>query len=444
MFRRTLLPLLVLAVAALGQPVVTQVLNAASYSEVVAPGCWIAVFGAGLAPSIASAPSVPLPKKLVGVSVTIDGQDAPLLYVSPGQINALIPFEVPAGDNRKTSVTVSTDQGTSAPYTIYVNRRAPALFTRDSSGTGMAHAFDANFRSVDGVNPGDVIILYAAGLGPTDPPASTEAGGSASEPLSRVTDQVDVFLGDQKAEVLFAGLAPGFPGVYQLNVRIPAVLWTNRLYLREYGWLSNITQVGISSGNNVAGVVIADIDQVFPARAYSSFPFVGASFRLQVDVHPGASAFPVAMVGEAGGWFARVDPANGMWQSFFTTPSIASMQGDFSIGSSERPLLIDFGAGCIPFPNNVIAVSRLDPAERMFMNYTLSPPMVTLPGKPTGMLEQHGPYASGGAGLITTAAFGDFITLPCGSQKTRTTTFTIYVDGEAVAARDVTFPIAGR
>ena len=323
---------LVAILAAVGiveaQPAVSQVLNAASYSEVLAPGSWMMIVGSAFAASETTASAVPLPALLGGVSVTVDGMQAPLLYVSANQINALIPFEVLEGDNRKATLVVTTSQGASNPFPIYINRRAPAIFTRDSSETGPAHVFDANFTPKNTVSAGDVIILYAAGLGSTSPPASTATGGSAVEPLNRVTDDVEVFVGDQKAEVLFAGLAPGFPGVYQLNVRVPA-LWTDRLYLREGGWISNIAQIGIQPGPNVDGVVTAGFDQTFPSSTYSSVPFYGAQFHVQFSVRPGAQSFMVAAVGDAGGWFTRIDTANAMWETLGTSPSVQAVHGDF-------------------------------------------------------------------------------------------------------------------
>jgi uncharacterized protein (TIGR03437 family) len=86
------------------------------------------------------------------------------------------------------------------------------------------------FNPVATVHPNEVIILYAAGLGPTD-----DSG--------RVTDPVEVYLGERKAQVTFAGFAPGISGVYQLNVIAPA-LATDRIYLRSGGWQSNIVYMG--------------------------------------------------------------------------------------------------------------------------------------------------------------------------------------------------------
>jgi hypothetical protein len=100
----------------------------------------------------------------------------------------------------------------------------------------MAMVFDANLKPVATVHRNDTIILYAAGLGPVDS-------------SGKVVDPVDVYLGERKAQVQFAGLAPGFAGVYQLNVTAPT-LATDRIYLRSGGWQSNIVYMGIQTGTN--------------------------------------------------------------------------------------------------------------------------------------------------------------------------------------------------
>src|SRR5579883_3556186 len=84
------------ATLAPAQPVVTAVLNSASSNEMISPGCWISIYGTNLAGKPAQAASVPLPKSLGGSSVTVDGKAALLNYVSPQQINALVPYEVSA------------------------------------------------------------------------------------------------------------------------------------------------------------------------------------------------------------------------------------------------------------------------------------------------------------------------------------------------------------
>jgi uncharacterized protein (TIGR03437 family) len=168
--------------------------------------------------------------ELDGVSVTIGGIAAPLKFISPGQINAIIPFEVTLSE--LVPVVVTTSTGASTPFNIYyLSKDSPALFTQNGSGTGAALAFDANFQAVT-VATNSPIVLYAAGLGATNPPGSSASGGSATAPFNDVEDKVSVFVGDVPATIEFAGLAPGVPGVYQLNVT-PNGPISDRVYLRE-------------------------------------------------------------------------------------------------------------------------------------------------------------------------------------------------------------------
>src|SRR5205807_7701033 len=106
------------------EPVVWAVLNAASYSALVSPGCVVAIFGRGLAAAPATAPSVPLPSTLGGVTVSVAGLAAPLFYVSPTQINALIPFETAIPANTVVPVVVTAPGGT-ITYNIRLTRNAP-------------------------------------------------------------------------------------------------------------------------------------------------------------------------------------------------------------------------------------------------------------------------------------------------------------------------------
>ena len=127
--KRTVLLLLagvmIFEIQGLAQPAVSAVLNAASYHATLAPGGWAVIYGTNLAPAEATAAGVPLPKSLGNVSVTVGGVQAPLLYVSPTQVNALIPFEValPSNSVLPVPVSVTTPQGASPPYSA---RRNPA------------------------------------------------------------------------------------------------------------------------------------------------------------------------------------------------------------------------------------------------------------------------------------------------------------------------------
>ena len=149
------------------QPVVQAVLNAASQGSRLAPGALASIYGNQLAADVRIASSLPLPFQLNGVTVTIGGVAAPLLYVSPNQINILIPFELPAlAINQRYSepLIVMAPSGTSAEYSITLTRSAPAIFTQNGAGTGNALAFDASLNPVTALGSSP-IVLYATGLG---------------------------------------------------------------------------------------------------------------------------------------------------------------------------------------------------------------------------------------------------------------------------------------
>jgi uncharacterized protein (TIGR03437 family) len=285
---------------ALAQPAIQATLNGASYTTDLAPGSVAAVFGTQLAPGIASASGTPLPLQLGGVSVTVNGVPCPLAYISPGQINLVIPFQVTTLNGSQTvtvPVVVTTPAGASAPFNVKLTRTAPALFAQDGTGRGDALVLDGNFHPASAIGS-DPIILYATGLGPTDPPGSADSGGAGSEPLNRVVDAVNVLVGDSPAQVLFAGLAPGLPGVYQINV-IPQGAISNHLTLIVNHRQSNTLTLAIPVGTNVKNVSASirsmgsgELIYSSPGRlvTFSEILF-GAGFTLSFDFLPGAKPF---------------------------------------------------------------------------------------------------------------------------------------------------------
>src|ERR1019366_4614868 len=124
---------------------IQAVVNGASYTTSVAPGTWVSIFGTQLAPGPLAAQSVPFPVQLNNVSVTIAGIAAPVSYVSPTQVNALVPFEAATLTGlQKTTVPaiVTTPSGASPAFNFTLSRNAPAIFTKNAAGTGDALAFD--------------------------------------------------------------------------------------------------------------------------------------------------------------------------------------------------------------------------------------------------------------------------------------------------------------
>lgn len=198
-------------------PVVSEggVVNAAFASGVspASPGSLISIFGSDL--SQASAGSIVVDGKLInniaGVEVRIGGILAPLVYVSPTQINAQVPFEINPGE---TSVVVSTAGGVSTPQIFTVASSSPSIFV-------VVKASD--FSRVTAENPaapGEAVAVFATGLGAGNPAVMT--GQTAPSNPASVTSVVPVStVGGLGAAVSTSVLAPGFVGVCQVNVFIP-------------------------------------------------------------------------------------------------------------------------------------------------------------------------------------------------------------------------------
>ena len=144
----------------------------------------------------------------------------PLQFASNGQINAIVPFDVPVN----TTLQLTVRQGTSVSGVEPVTMAAaqPAVFTRN--GVAIIVGVKPDGTSLDVGQPvtaGDTIVIYCAGLGAVDPPVP--AGSAApSNTLSNTVNPVTVSIAGQSAPVSFAGLSPGFTGLYQINAQVPS------------------------------------------------------------------------------------------------------------------------------------------------------------------------------------------------------------------------------
>ncbi len=211
------------------------VVNGASFAKgaALAPGGIVSIFGANLAQSSLGSSSLPLPSLLAGATVTVGGIDVPLFYSSSGQINAQLPFELTP--NSQTQVIVRTvPPGASAPIAtvpepISIGVSSPGIFTINAAGQGAillanSSIFAAPAGSIPGASAapavrGQYISIYCSGLGAVvnQPPTGTAAGGTSTTIASPV-----VTIGGLAANVSFSGLAPGFVGLYQVNVQVPS------------------------------------------------------------------------------------------------------------------------------------------------------------------------------------------------------------------------------
>ena len=174
-----------------------------------------------------AASALPLPTSLGGATVRLaDGAQAPLLFASPGQINFLIPWETPT--EGLVEIQVESGGVRSDPISLEAGVVSPGVFTIDQSGEGQAAALIAGtgvlaapVGTVPGarpVLPGEYVELYATGLGVVFPQTPVDDAASG---ISEVLEIPSVFVGGFAAEVLFAGRAPGFVGLYQINFRVP-------------------------------------------------------------------------------------------------------------------------------------------------------------------------------------------------------------------------------
>jgi uncharacterized protein (TIGR03437 family) len=201
------------------------VTNSASYrTDALSPGGIVSLFGAALSAGTNQAGAAPLPTTLGDTSVTFNGIPAPLYFASPQQVNAQLPFEVAAG----SAIAEVTSKSGIALTQLTVGAAGPGIFTLNASGTGDGTLIDAvTYAPVTSDQPiaaGGYIAIYCTGLGAVTPAATT--GAVPANPPPQTTVKPTVLIDGQPATFLWAGLAPGFVGLYQVNAQLPATLTT--------------------------------------------------------------------------------------------------------------------------------------------------------------------------------------------------------------------------
>lgn len=230
------------------RPVLQAVGNAASFGRDVSMNTLITIRGSNFASSGTNKEADRAdfkngyPKELGCVAVEIAGQRVPILFVRPDQINAQAPTSAAVGG---TQVRVITNPGRSNQLVSDVGNLtllaySPALFTFNGRTVAAVHNSDgvlvADPTVVAGgrtVRAGDVLQLYATGLGPTDP--VWQAGEMPSR-IASIRDRLTITVGGTTlaaADVLYAGLVPGaISGLYQLNIRVPATVSEGEVPIR--------------------------------------------------------------------------------------------------------------------------------------------------------------------------------------------------------------------
>jgi uncharacterized protein (TIGR03437 family) len=206
---------------------ISGIVSAADGTSAVAPGGLITIYGQNMSPSSVAAGSIPLSTALGNSCLGVNGQPIPLLYVSPQQMNAQLPFNI----SGSATLTVHTPGGSSNNYNFTVQQTAPSIFVGNASGTEIATVVrNNNNQLVTPTNPihqkaKDAITIYLTGMGATSP--SIQAGQPApGKPLAVAAVQPTVTLGGADLSVSYAGLVPGETGVYQINAAVPSFVPT--------------------------------------------------------------------------------------------------------------------------------------------------------------------------------------------------------------------------
>jgi uncharacterized protein (TIGR03437 family) len=189
-----------------------------------APGEIVVLYGSGLGPAqlIIAYPGADgkYPNTLGGTTVTFNGIAAPMLYTSPNQVAAVVPFGV-SGTSAQVTATYLTQSVSSS---IPAAATAPGLFTLDYSGKGQIVAFDQNFEPNSAANPirrGGRLMLIATGLGQTTPAGVDGMLASTPPPASGVPPTV--MIGGQQAAIVSAtAIAGQIQGLMQITVQVPA------------------------------------------------------------------------------------------------------------------------------------------------------------------------------------------------------------------------------
>ena len=183
----------------------------------IAPGGLISIYGSRLVKvptGLDGWSGRTLPFSLNATSVTIGSKPAALLYVSPTQINAQVPVDGPLGAQ---TVVVNNGVGPSTTFSVNVTPFAPAIFFSPS----VAILKNSDFSLVSTTNPvkaGDVILVYMTGLGQTQPAITTGGLVTGTANTSAVTAKI----GDRDATVVYSIASPGFAGLNQVAITVPA------------------------------------------------------------------------------------------------------------------------------------------------------------------------------------------------------------------------------
>ncbi len=223
------------------------VVSLASGGRRAAPGSLVSIYGSNLAGAPVAAGSFPLPRSIGGVQVWLNGIALPLLYVSAGQINAQVPSDLPPG---RANIEVLRDDERSNTQTIDVVGAQPDILSYGGSRAVALNESGALNGPDTPASPGEYVVVFLTGIGVTNPVVATGAA-SPVIPLARATGVISATIAGEEAEVAFLGLTPGYAGLAQANIRVPASApaGDQELILRVRGVESNRVKITVLHQN---------------------------------------------------------------------------------------------------------------------------------------------------------------------------------------------------
>lgn len=228
-----------IAVAQAGIPIPTfhpsAIVNAASFLQGASPGAIGTIFGTGLTRNlngIESATMFPFPTSLETTSIELVGfnsatsqyfsEKALMFAIANVNGQEQINFQLPYTATDSVEVRVHNNGLTGAVQNFQVRQFFPGLFTVDGTVGAFLHGIDGTLiTSSSPAARGETIVLFATGLGPTNPSIAAGLAAPTAEPFARTTTTPIVQIGGIQVQPAFSGLAPGYSGLYQLNVVVP-------------------------------------------------------------------------------------------------------------------------------------------------------------------------------------------------------------------------------
>jgi uncharacterized protein (TIGR03437 family) len=262
-----LLGICFVSAAAGAGPAITGISNNASGAAAIEAGSWVSIYGSGLSTTTRSWQASDfsgnnLPTTLDNVSVTIDGKKAAISYISPGQLNVQAPTDAATGP---VQVQVTNASG-SATGTATLQSYSPAFFTFQGKYAAAVHNTDGVLVAPAGyfgtgapsrpAQPGEILQIYATGLGLTTPAAPSGQLVSSPEPLSDLT-QLHVTIGGVAATVQWAGIVAA--GEYQVNVFAPSLVTGDQAIVATIGGATSQTGISIPILSSVGPAVTVSL-----------------------------------------------------------------------------------------------------------------------------------------------------------------------------------------